>query len=709
MKKFTNQLRVVLATFLLTGTLHAQESGVIWTVIPNAEEILINDSRLTTTSAEMNALIEEFSITAIFKAVPASKTEVLQSLYEIQCDCDENDLLLAISKHPGIFQNPEIGPHYTTLFTPNDLTATFPQDYALDLINASGAWDITYGDSTVEIAISDAGYYFDHPEFINKTTYQSTGIGTSNIAHGTAVAVCAAGETNNGIGKSSIGFNSSLQLYGMNYNELIAASNNGADVINASWASGCYYSSYGQMIVDEIYSNGTILVCAAGNGGTCSSNHADLVYPAAFNHVISVTSIGPNDNHERIPGDSMSTHQHNAMVDICAPGYDIALSGSPTWYTYGSGTSFAAPIVSGTVGLMLAVNPCLNPDQVLEILQASADTNVLNLNPQYVGALGAGRLDAAAAVYMAQNYNSLTAEIHQELDCSTGNSLVSVQNCSGQGALTYSWSHDYLNNTESSLADAGMHSVTISDSVGCVFVATFEVEEYMPISITTVAENPSCHGLEDGVIAVDIAGGYGETQVDWSTGSDQLILTNLAEGAYEITVIDEKLCERSAVIELQEPLKLEMDLVVDDYENQIEIDLQGGTAPFAYFWNGELGSLSNELSDFYNVKVIDARGCISEKNYNAASQGTASLTEQTSNIQVYPNPFDQYLSIKHDEMRFTHVRVYDLNGKLVHDEPLNEVFEAKLNLSNLENGYYMLELEQVNKAVIKTKIIKESF
>lgn len=702
-------MKAISFSLLISSSLFAQDKGVIWSVIPADAAISIDANTLSSNSRELNALIEQYNVTAFFKAVPASKNELLQSLYEIQCDCDENDLLSAVSKLPAIFQNPEIGPHYTTLFTPDDLNTVFPVDYALDLINASAAWDITFGDSSIEIAISDAGYYFDHPEFVNKTTFQSTGIGTSNIAHGTAVAVCAAGETNNGVGKSAIGFNSSLQLYGMNYNELLAASNNGAHVINASWASGCYYSSYGQMIVDEIYANGTVLVCAAGNGGTCSSNHGDLVYPAAFDHVISVTSIGPNDNHERIPGDSMSTHQHNAMVDICAPGYDIALSGSPTWYTYGSGTSFAAPIVAGTVGLMLAVNPCLNPDQVVDILKQSANTNVLALNPQYTGLLGAGRLDAAAAVQMALNYNSLSADIQQELDCETGSTLCSVVNCTGVGQLNYSWSHDYLNNTASSMAGTGVHQLTISDEAGCVFTTSFEVEEYAPISIVSVSSNPSCYGMEDGTIEASVSGGSGELQATWHTGYNELLLTGLSEGAYELTVLDEKGCSRTEVIELLEPLKIELELVVDVASNKIQANVEGGTPPYAYFWNQDLGPVENDLTDYYSIKVIDSRGCSFEKQYNASEQATAHINENTMNYHIYPNPFNQSITIKNENMRMKHARVFDMHGKLVYEEALNNVFETNLNLPELQNGYYLLDIEQVNNEVLKTKIIKGTF
>src|SRR5690606_19803194 len=127
------------------------------------------------------------------------------------------------------------------------------------------------------------------------------------------------------------GYNSELALYRMSYDDLLTATYNGYRVINTSWTSGCTYSSYVQTVIDEIYENGSIVVASAGNGGTCGGP-TNLVYPAACEHVISVTSIGSNDNHELYAGDPNATHQHNSDVDISAPGLLVPISMGPGYY-----------------------------------------------------------------------------------------------------------------------------------------------------------------------------------------------------------------------------------------------------------------------------------------------------------------------------------------------------------------------------------------
>ena len=395
---------LIAASSFLAGSSFGQ-NGIIWTSVSNESELQLiqTSNNVTSENQSIQSLIDNFNVTSFSKALPNSRKAELQKVYEITCDCNEHELLQEVSKMPQLFVSPEIGPHYTTLTAPNDYSIEFATDYALDLINAQGAWDITTGDSSVIIAISDQNFFVNHEELIGKVHhYDATN--TANQNHGTAVAISAAGATNNGAGKSSIGYNSELALYRMQYNDILLATYAGSRVINMSWSSGCLPSTYVQGVIDEAYENGSIIVAAAGNGSTCN-DPTSLVYPAACNNVISVTSIGPNDNHERIPGDPTTTHQHNATVDIAAPGYDVALSGAPGWYLTGNGSSFASPLVTGTIALMLAIDPCLSFEDVEAILSASA-VNIDALNPSYAGMLGAGRLDAAAALTLASTYNS---------------------------------------------------------------------------------------------------------------------------------------------------------------------------------------------------------------------------------------------------------------------------------------------------------------
>ncbi|MCR9173850.1 MAG: S8 family serine peptidase [bacterium] len=393
---------------LLSTTSNAQDNSTssVWVTVKETAVVpYLENGKLMSAEPKMQQLIEEFSIISVEQALPASKQETLQKVYEFTCDCNVDALTQAMNRSE-ILQGAERAPEYELLSStnPDDYTLNFNQDYALDLIHAEDAWGYTTGDTNTILGVSDGSFLGYHEDLANKyvSMTNSSGIPMYYYYHGTAVATAVAGRTNNGIGKSAIGYDCKLALNTMGYNQLLQLAYGGSRVINASWSSGCWYSAYYQMVIDEINDLGAIVVAAAGNGSTCGgADH--FVYPASLDGVISVTSVGPQDNHERTIGDPNTTHQHNSKVDICAPGYDVALTVAPGWYLTGNGTSFAAPYVSGTIGLMLSMRPCLTYDEVLYILQeTSADVYAVNYS-DYYGLLGAGRLDAGAAIEYVAN------------------------------------------------------------------------------------------------------------------------------------------------------------------------------------------------------------------------------------------------------------------------------------------------------------------
>jgi len=368
----------------------AFSQNAVWATVENIDKIR-ESNEFKTTFINLHADL------VFYKAFPKSKQRNLQNVYEFECTCHETELYTALHKVPGI-SSIEYAPKFETLELPNDYTSVFTGNWALDLIRAQTAWTYTTGDSAINIAISDQNYYINHEELSGKVTYYDN-TNTATKTHGTAVATIAAGNTNNNVGLASIGYNSSLSLFRMNYNDMLVASYNGARVINLSWTSGCTYNQYAQLIIDEIYANGTFIVASAGNGTTCGGAN-NLVYPAAYNHVFAVTSVGAQDNIERTIGNPNTRHQTNASVDICAPGHNVPLTAAPGWYINSSGTSFAAPYVTGTVALMLSANPNLTTNEIDSVLRISA-TNIDSLNSAYIGKIGAGRLNSAEAVRIA--------------------------------------------------------------------------------------------------------------------------------------------------------------------------------------------------------------------------------------------------------------------------------------------------------------------
>lgn len=291
-------------------------------------------------------------------------------------------------------------------------------DYHLNLIDANCAWSITTGDTNVIIGIADTDFHWLHEDLVGKVD-NIGGVLSNGHEHGTGVAGCAAAKTNNGKGIAAIGYNCRLALQ-----RIFHAPSGGTDsilvgdaiwdlyqqgvpVINASWTkTGLDY-----LIVQEMIDNGTTLILPAGNSPN-SIQHTDI---ANIPGVINVSGVNQNNEH------GPTNHAHNQYVDLCAPSVDIsvlragapsssALGGfGPSRYDVVAGTSYAAPMVAGTVGLMLSVNPCLSPASIEAILKSTTDP--ITDATSYPGIIGAGRLNAYEAVKAAQAVYSTNLDL----------------------------------------------------------------------------------------------------------------------------------------------------------------------------------------------------------------------------------------------------------------------------------------------------------
>ncbi len=715
---------IVGLVMIISMSLQAQ-TGTVWARISDISSLELNatDATLSSTNATIQQMITSLDVVSVKKAFTAARSRSLTNVYEITCNCDGNDLLADVAKLSTYFQSPELVTAPELMFTPNDYSLSVANDYALNLINAQGAWDITRGDSSVVIAITDANFYLSHEELIGQYSHVSPNSNT-NYAHGTAVAITAAGNTNNGTGKSSIGYNSTLQLRAMTFNEVLEASYSGARVVNMSWSSGCYFNAYAQLVIDEAYANGTILVASAGNGGTCGGA-SNLVYPASYEHVIAVSSVGPLDNHERFYGDATSTHQHNITVDICAPGYDVALSTAPGVYVTGNGTSFASPYVSGTIALMLSVNPCLTPDQV-EFLLKSTAVNIDAMNPSYVGLLGAGRLDASAAVRAAATFSTATLTGEKVSSCEDMSQGIVLDLSNIAAPYTINWNNG---STDSVLVNVavGSYSALVRDANGCVGYYATSIDTLMPIAVETVVTSVICHGANTGAIAATVTGGHSGFSFMWDNGSTATTLNNLTAGTYTLTVTDSMGCAKERSIVVSEPAAMTANLsVVDAFtmnDASLDVSIDGGTAPYSYTWNtgAQTEDLTGMGAGFYELLITDANGCqvsvnaeVNDQNiteniteevanavnthytagaYELQTTEVAGITEATEAIEtgVYPNPATDHTTVTWQGAAVERVVLMNMQGQMIQQFETNAGMD-RVELTGVATGEYLVQV-----------------
>ena len=133
---------------------------------------------------------------------------------------------------------------------------------------------------------------------------------------------------------------------------------------------------------------GSLIVAASGNerqGGN------PVIYPAALPHVL---TVGASDQSNALASFSSSS----PGLDLLAPGVAIPVADprvSPSGYSLGDGTSFAAPIVAGAAAWIWTTRPDLDAGQLFELVRRSAH----DLGPPGWDAdTGFGLLDVPAAL-----------------------------------------------------------------------------------------------------------------------------------------------------------------------------------------------------------------------------------------------------------------------------------------------------------------------
>lgn len=353
--------------------------------------------------------------------------EYAQPNYEIQLDPTD-----PISKKDLVYR-----PNSST---PND--PKFSDQWALNNLGQDGgtkradidaiqAWSKTRGSDKVVVAVLDSGVDYTHKDLVaniwtrpdSVPQYADDELGgfddvhgfdadanagdpMDDNGHGTHCAGIIGAEGDNGEGIAGINWNVSIMPlkflgrggFGTTKNA-IEAINYAIDrkqhgvnvrVINASWGS----TQYSRALEDAIRAagdQGILFVAAAGNSGTDNDKRAH--YPSNYDlpNVISVAALDRTDSMASFSNYGVKT------VHIAAPGREILSTWLGDAYREASGTSMAAPHVSGVAALILASEPNLSVAKLRERILGTVD-KIDSLKGKVASG---GRLCAAQALGLA--------------------------------------------------------------------------------------------------------------------------------------------------------------------------------------------------------------------------------------------------------------------------------------------------------------------
>lgn len=295
--------------------------------------------------------------------------------------------------------------------TPND--PRYSAQYAPQITNLETVWDNYTGDGVV-VAVIDSGVDTLHEDFGGSTTFKAgKNYATSSVTdygitdnydengHGTHVAGIIGARRNNNKGIVGVAPEATIIPYratgagifsGFSSSNIAAAikaaTDAGADVINMS-LGGLQSSLIELEAVNYAIKQKVVVVVAVGN------EHGEyMVFPASYPGVI---AVGSSNGSDEVSGFSTRT----SLISVVGPGDEILslktnINGSGhAGYIIYSGTSMAAPFVTGVVALLKQKFPAATPSQIKQILESTAkDIDITGFDKSS----GYGRVQPAEAL-----------------------------------------------------------------------------------------------------------------------------------------------------------------------------------------------------------------------------------------------------------------------------------------------------------------------
>ncbi len=221
------------------------------------------------------------------------------------------------------------------------------------------------------------------------------------------------------------------------------------------------------------------------------------------------------------------------------------------------------------------------------------------------------------------------------------NGSATVTGTGGTPGYTYLWDNNEITATAVSLT-VGIHTVTVTDANMCEAICMIDVPGPPELTCsTTLINNISCFGDDDGSAMAVVVGGTPSFTFLWSTGETTATAIALVPGTNSVTVTDANMCETICTIDILEPeelfcsvTKLNDTLCEGESNGSAEAIPTGGTGPFTYLWdNGETTAVALMLdAGTHIVTVTDANNCVTNCTIDIAGQSTLACTVQQDNF-----------------------------------------------------------------------------
>lgn len=201
----------------------------------------------------------------------------------------------------------------------------------------------------------------------------------------------------------------------------------------------------------------------------------------------------------------------------------------------------------------------------------------------------------------------------------TCDGTIQVQSLGGMAPYFYSWSPNTGNSSLATQLCAGNYTVQTTDANGCQLLTNYAVTSPSPL-LGTIASTIATCGLCNATSSLSGSGGTAPYAYVWQDAQTSQVATNVCQGAYEGTIIDDNGCQLTLstnITNVDGPTInsiVTTDLLCNgDVSGEATVNYSGGTAPFTISWN-QTSQTTQTITSLpagnYCAQIVDGNGCI---------------------------------------------------------------------------------------------------
>jgi PKD repeat protein len=261
--------------------------------------------------------------------------------------------------------------------------------------------------------------------------------------------------------------------------------------------------------------------------------------------------------------------------------------------------------------------------------------------------------------------------------------------------------------TVSFLDESGDYQLTVTDTNGCMSDTTFSIL-LNDISFTANITNPTCNGIDNGVITLNMSGGQGALTLEWAdtslTGNP---IGNLEAGWYAFTITDTNNCSLTDSVELINLNNVDGNLTVIDGtcasadDASVFVVMTQGNPPYSYDWSFTVLNNDSIMGTVpggdHTLTVTDDNGC--EKLFEFSVDSGAVIV-------INYHKEDVYCAGDSDGS----IEVFPSGGTPPYTYLWNDAWGVSKKLTNIPAGSYTVEVTDSNgcKGFETIDVIEES-